>query len=184
MSARIDNSKEVEVVVVARVAGKLLGRIASPFKPSVHLTILIKDLYSGIIGIDGQPDPTFRIKGFAAIKTNFYQNYVPSDLISIGGREIEIPIKTPDFMTPRTFAESLVKNAKNFTSHIVQYSAPIGLGGEYMTVGEYNSSSYVIGLLNSVEGGRRGYQYLIRDTLRDYQVPGIEAPIPAEYFTG
>jgi len=47
-----------------------------------------------------------------------------------------------------------------------------------MRAGEYNSSSYVAGLLRSV----MGYVPLI--STPGYQVPGWESPMPGHYFKG
>ena len=64
------------------------------------------------------------------------------------------------------------------------YSAPKRIGGAVMHTGEYNSSSYLIGLLNSVAGHSVNYATVIRSALRGYQIPGLENPIAPEYFTG
>ena len=159
-------------------------RIVSQLSPSLHLTLLIKDLYEGIIGIDGQPDGGFRISGFERIKSNFYTNTVPNHLLTHNNKmtvterlkysnpkDIEISIQSPNFITPREFKNSLIKNAKNFSGTIVPYSAPNNIGGDRMVTGQYNRSSYLIGLLNSVAGHGTGYDMVIRTALRGYQIP-------------
>ncbi len=197
MSAALDHSQEPTFTIVARVAGVAVGFIVSPLSPSLHLTLLIKDAYEGILGIDGQPDGNFRILGFERMVSNFYDNTVPTQLLTYNDtmpwerrvrysnpREIEINIVPPSFITPREFKKSLIRNAKNFSGMIIQYSTPRNIGGNHMNPRTYNSSSYLVGLLNSVAGEGRGYDTVIRNALKGYQVPGIDTPIPAGYFTG
>jgi hypothetical protein len=197
MSAAIDNSKEPEFTVIARIAAIVVGRIVSPLSPSLHLTLLIKDLYDGVTAIDGQPDGGFRIGGFERIKSNFYKNTIPNHLLTYNNqmtvaerlkysnpKDIEISIIPPKFITPRDFKDKLIRNAKNFSGVITPYSVPRNIGGDRMISGQYNSSSYLIGLLNSVAGDGIGYDIVIRTALRGYQVPGLDMPIPSGHFTG
>lgn len=176
-----------KIYLVARIAASPVGRMVSALgtgNPSLHVTLVIEDPYEGWIGIDGQPDPYFKIDGFLAIKSNFYEKGLPSKLIQ-NYPEIMLnspqtrSIEPPSFMSANAFGKQLVKNAKNFTQLIVPYSAPKNIGGNIMRPGEYNSSSYVAGLLKSVIGHVPEISWP-----GCYQTPGWENPIPSEYFTG
>jgi hypothetical protein len=196
MSAAIDNRNQPEFTVIARIAAIVVGRVVSPLSPSLHLTLLIKDSYDGVTAIDGQPDGGFRLGGFERIKSNFYKNTIPNHLLTYSNamtvaerlkysnpRDIEIPIIPPASIMPNEFKNNLIRNAKNFSGLIVPYSVPKNVGGDRMISGQYNSSSYLMGLLNSVAGYGVGYGMVIRTALKGYQIPGLEMPIPSEYFT-
>jgi hypothetical protein len=47
-----------------------------------------------------------------------------------------------------------------------------------MVEGEFNSSSYVAGLLKSVMG------YVPKLYIQEYQTPGWDSPIPSSYYKG
>ncbi len=187
--------QDPNVKLVARIAGGLFGSMVSPSKPSVHMVLLIQDLYSGFLGIDGQLDPTFVMHGYISLKTGFYDNVLPTRILPawpvkpnplnnfLGGgktivaRSLEIPIDPPPRMSSRDFAKRLITNAKGFNRFITPYSVPKNLGGSVMRPREYNSSSYLSGLLQSVMG------YVPKIYIDGYQTPGWENPIPREYFS-
>lgn len=187
--------QDPKVTLVARIAGGFFGSMVSPSRPSLHLVLLIQDLYSGFLGIDGQPDDAFKMQGYISLKTGFYDNVLPTRLLPewhlppnplnkmLGGgenivvRSLSIPIDPPARMSPKDFAEKLISNAKGFNRFVTPYSIPKKLGGAVMRPGEYNSSSYVSGLLQSVMG------YVPRISIDGYQTPGWETPIPRQYFS-
>ena len=158
-----------------------IGRIVSPTAPSLHFTVIIDDGYTGIFGIDGQPttERNFDLasdylinKNLMKIKTQFYRQEPPTGIV------IKINIDPPAGMSRQKFAQELVKRAYTFASYSSEYSFPVWLGGSTMDKGEYNSSSYVAGLLNSVMG------YVPKISTPGYQTPGWENPIPYHFFKG
>lgn len=171
---------EPTVTLYGRIAGKYFGYI-NLVHPSLHFTVIIDDGYSGIFGMDGQP--TFDValdlksdylinKNLMKIKTNFYRQEPPTGVV------IKINIDPPAGMNRQKFAQELVKRAYTFASYSSEYSFPAWLGGSKMDKGEYNSSSYVAGLLNSVMG------YVPKISTPGYQTPGWENPIPYHFFKG
>ncbi|TDR27809.1 hypothetical protein [Hydromonas duriensis] len=144
-----------------------IGGMVSPSKPSLHFTLMIEDLYFGIWGTDGQPSS----KVGGKLISNFYTDY-PKFIV------LRIDIKPPAGMTRDEFKKRLVANAYKFQSYSLDYSVPDNLGGSVMDPGEYNSSSYIAGLLNSVMG------YVPKIVTPGYQIPGWETPVPSSFFRG
>ena len=191
--AKLQHS-EPTVTLLGRIAGGHAGRvglIGGGYKKDLHFTLIIEDSYTGIFGFDGQPgiDPTskpsiiqtgvdtvfplagiIRAVGLIKIKTNYYRNTLPSDIL------INIKIDPPQGMASSMFASKLIAKACGFADYKIDYSAPSGIIGETMVRGEYNSSSYIAGLLNSIMG------YVPKINTPGYQAPGWESPIPSEYF--
>lgn len=146
------------------------GRINNK-TPSLHFTIVILSDYYGIIGIDGQPTGTERgLEKTMFLRTNFYRNTFPGEII------LKIKLTPSNGMSEEFFAQKLVKTAKNFKDYSVKYSLPDNLSGGKMLKGEYNSSSYISGLLNSVMG------HIPQIKTPGYQTPGWENPVPSSYF--
>ncbi|MBW8718591.1 MAG: hypothetical protein JF629_22890, partial [Variovorax paradoxus] len=81
-------------------------------------------------------------------------------------------------MSRQEFARQLVVNSQKFASYVSPYSAPKNILGSRMRPGEYNSSSYVAGLLKSVTG------YVPLVSVPGYLTPGWESPMPAHYYKG
>ena len=106
------------------------------------------------------------------IKSNFYKNTIPTGVVQ------QIAIEPPVDMDSEEFAQSLIRHAHNFASYTVDYSAPKHLGGDSMRTGEYNSSSYLAGLLISVMGHAPAL------VCPGYQTPGWENPLPSSLFKG
>lgn len=181
--AKIHHS-EPSIALVGRVAGGVIGaigRLGSGGKTDLHFTLVVSDAYSGIYAIDGQPtyDASFSLRNASKtldnmllIRTNIYRNELPKKI------KISLDIAPPKGMNRTVFAQKLVTNAHNFASYVVDYSAPDKLVGATMVQGEYNSSSYIAGLLNSVMG------YVPKIETPGYQTPGWDMPIPASYFKG
>jgi hypothetical protein len=168
--------------LVGRIAGGLAGYVGGVLSPDLHFTVIIEDANGKTTGIDGQPttDLNFStnvrnnpVKDFKMLRTNFYWNEMPS------GIKIKIPLEPPAGMSGFTFKQELMKKAYAFASYSLDYSLPKNINGRQMNRKEYNSSSYVAGLLNSV----MGYVPKI-STPGGYQTPGWETPIPASYFKG
>ena len=160
--------------VLGTVNGKKItiepGRINNK-TPSLHFTIIISDDYYGIIGIDGQPTGAERgLEKAMFLRTNFYHDTFPGEII------IKIKLSPPKGMSEDAFAQKLVKTAKNFKDYSVKYSLPENVSGGKMLEGEYNSSSYISGLLKSVMG------YIPQIQTPGYQTPGWENPVPSSYF--
>lgn len=106
------------------------------------------------------------------IKTKVYNNQFPEKTV------IEIVIDPPSGMSRTLFAQELARKACAFASYVLDYSFPKQLRQPVMIPGEFNSSSYMAGLLNSV----MGYVPVIKTP--GYQTPGWDTPIPASYFKG
>jgi len=110
-----------------RIAAAPLGRVSKP-DPSLHLSLVIDDAYSGITVIDGQPTyAEVGLQNALRIRTNIYANALPADVI------VKIPLDPPHSMSPETFAQELVKRATNFASYVSPYSFPINLRGDKCT---------------------------------------------------
>jgi hypothetical protein len=181
--ARIQHS-EPSITLMGRVAGGKMGYIGvigPGRKPDLHFALIISDAYSGIFGFDGQPtsDINFSIKNpkrtldnAKLIKTGFYRNTLPSDVV------FQLEIDPPTGMSKSVFAQNLVQKAYNFSSYVLDYSIPKNLVGSTMVEGEFNSSSYVAGLLKSVMG------YVPKLYIQEYQTPGWDSPIPSSYYKG
>jgi len=192
--AKLQHS-EPTVTLLGRIAADPIGKVGllgGGRKINLHFTLIIEDLYTGIFGFDGQPDidlttispsiiqagvylilPTVGIKhalGLIKIKTNYYRNTLPSDI------KISIKLDPPQGMAYSTFSSKIIAKACGFANYKIDYSAPSGIIGETMVKGEYNSSSYISGLLNSIMG------YVPKIDTPGYQAPGWESPIPPEYF--
>jgi hypothetical protein len=175
------NKSDPEVWLYGRIAAGVVGKIGEiDSGPSLHFTVMIFDEYSGIFGVDGQPTfnfgsikhPAEILDNVKLIRTNFYDNTIPKGVV------VKIKIKTPTAMNSQVFAQELKKRAHNFASFSLRYSAPKRLYGSTMLDGEYNSSSYVAGLLCSVMGS------VPEISTPGYQTPGWENPIPLSYFKG
>ncbi len=156
--------------IIPRLGFGSLGLLGGGRKEDLHFTLIVSDAYSGIFGFDGQPSLEKGSLGF--IRTEYYRNILPRGIL------VQIDIAPPDGMSQSLFAQKLVMHAYSFASHTLDYSAPERLIGSTMVAGEYNSSSFVSGLLNSVMG------YVPRIDVPGYQTPGWEMPIPASYFKG
>ncbi|KQW59257.1 hypothetical protein [Variovorax sp. Root411] len=155
-----------------RIAADPVGYVSWP-NPDLHFSIIIDDAYSGITVIDGQPS-FFEagMQNFGLIRSNRYTNSLP------GGVLVKIPLTPPQGMSRQEFARQLVVNSQKFASYVSPYSAPKNIRGSRMRPGEYNSSSYVAGLLRSVTG------YVPLVSVPGYQSPGWENPMPAHYYKG
>ena len=98
------------------------------------------------------------------------------------GVKVRIVLTPPQGMSKQQYAQEIKKKAHNFASYTVPYSVPKKLYGETMLDGEYNSGSYVSGLLQSIHGSaRRAVSFVTAD---GYVAPGWEKPIPSYYFKG
>ena len=185
---------EPTITLFGRVAAGFVGYVGllgSGGKKDLHFTLIIEDPYTGIFGFDGQPDmdpnvsPSAKdvILGVAApfygisralstikIKTNYYRDTLPDEVV------IKIKIDPPQGMAASVFASKLISKACGFANYKLEYSAPNGVIGATMVKGEYNSNSYMAGLLQSVMG------YVPVINTPGYQVPGWNSPIPPEYF--
>ncbi len=74
-----------------------------------------------------------------------------------------------------------MENANGFPAGVYTYSAPQYITGSTMAPGEYNSSSYMAGLLTSVAG----IEYIKSIKFpSDYKSPGWESVIPKSAFAG
>ena len=111
-------------------------------------------------------------QNFFSIKTNRYDHALPAEV------KLRIPLEPPSGMSRQEFAQKIIDRSQKFSSYVASYSFPKNLRESKMRSGEYNSSSYVAGLLRSV----MGYVPLI--STPGYQVPGWENPLPLHYFKG
>ena len=171
-AARAQHS-EPTVTLYARVAAGWLGKVSFPYPYDLHFSIVIDDAYSGIKVIDGQPTMMETgYQNFFLIKTNRYENALPAEV------KVRIPLEPPSGMSRQEFARKIIDRSQKFSSYVAPYSFPKNVRESKMRSGEYNSSSYVAGLLRSV----MGYVPLI--STPGYQSPGWENPLPLHYFKG
>ena len=138
-----------------------LGKVSFPDPYDLHFSIVIDDAYSGIKVIDGQPSMMEAgYQNFFLIKTNRYENALPAEV------KVRIPLEPPSGMSRQEFARKIIDRSQKFSSYVAPYSFPKNVRESKMRSGEYNSSSYVAGLLRSV----MGYVPLI--STPGYQSPG------------
>jgi hypothetical protein len=164
---------EPNVTLYGRIAAGTVGYISWPDPPDLHFSIVIDDAYDGITVLDGQPTLwEAGIRNMALIRTNRHENSTPS------GVRVRIPLRAPTGMTQQKFARQTVANSQKFVSYVAPYSAPKNIRGSRMRSGEYNSSSYVAGLLSSVMGRTPSI------STPGFQVPGRENPMPGHFFKG
>ncbi|MFH0134218.1 hypothetical protein ACGLHS_28685 [Variovorax sp. VaC1] len=172
-SASQAQHSEPTVTLYGRIAADLPGYISWPDPPSLHFSIVIDDAYSSIIVLDGQPTGMEAgIRNMALIKTNRYDNALP------GGAVVKIALQPPQGMSRQEFAHRLVINSQKFVSYVAPYALPQNIRGSRMRAGEYNSGSYVAGLLQSVMG------HVPTISAPGFQAPGWESPMPGHFFKG
>lgn len=160
--------------IIGRIAGKYAGYVGVPF-PDLHLTLLICNTEQGTIGIDGQPTGAEAgLSNMKKIRTNFYYNVEPTDVV------IAFDLKPSTTMTNEEVANRFIAAAQNFASYTESYSVPEGLTGESMRQGEYNSGSYLAGLVHSV----LGYVPKLDFYGKALQAPGWDMPLPDSCFKG
>jgi len=170
--ARAQHS-EPTITLYGRIAAGRLGYVSWPDPPDLHYSIVIDDAYDGITVLDGQPTALEAgIRNMALIRANTYKDALPHAPV------IRVRLHPPEGMSAQDFARKLVVNSQKFVSYVAPYSAPRNVRGSRMRPGEYNSSSYVAGLLQSVMG------YVPTVSAAGFQAPGWESPIPAHYFKG
>lgn len=163
------------VALLGRIAASPIGTIGRPH-PDLHFTLALFDTEWGNLCIDGQP--TYfeaGIKNRLLIRSNFYYESLPSQV------EIEQTLTPPSGMESDEFAKRLYQNAQSFASYTEDYSTPTPVRGPVMKSGEYNSNSYIAGLLHSVMGAIPNIGLVAQDGTV-YQAPGLETPIPDSYF--
>lgn len=170
--------------LVARVAARPAGWASklNQHGSSLHFTILLEDFRGyAVYGFDGQPDDIFQAPSKKLIVSNFYRNREPSGILF---RHFLVPPYIVGYARPigddrsaeERFADELANAAHNFFSSTEHYSFPANIVGRRMLNGEYNSSSFIAGLLNYVMG------YIPKVSAPGYQMPGWESPIPSHYF--
>lgn len=165
--------RPTKVILAARIAAVAAGYVTwfNGREPSLHLTILLKNYKDyWVYGLDGQPDRLMQAPSRKLIISNFYRNVMPSGILATK------PLAPPPRMSDEDFADALANAAHNFFGSTVNYSFPAKVTGRRMLFGEYNSSSFVAGLLRSV------YGYVPLISFPGYAMPGWENPIPAHYF--
>lgn len=109
---------------------------------------------------------------FLSNQTIRYDNALPVEI------KVRIPLEPPSGMSRGEFAQKIIDRSQRFSSYVAPYSFPKNLRESAMRPGEYNSSSYVAGLLRSV----MGYVPLI--STPGFQSPGWENPLPLHYYKG
>jgi hypothetical protein len=155
-----------------RIAAAPAGKIGKP-NPSLHISLIIDDAYTGLTVIEGQPTMgEAGLRNILRIRTNIYADSLPDAVVA------KVALEVPSSMSPETFAQELVKRAINFSSYVSPYSFPPKLSGDRMNPGEYNSSSYLAALLKSVMG------YVPEFRAVGFQTPGWESPMPLHFFKG
>ena len=164
---------EPNFTLSGRIAAGGAGKVSWPDPPDLLFSLVITDAYSGITVIDGQPTMLEAgLRNLGLIKTNSYINALPSNVV------VRIPLQSPEGMSRQEFARRLIERSRNFSSYVAPYSLPRNIRGAQMRPGEYNSSSYLAGLLKSVMG------HVPLLSIPRYQVPGWETPMPGHFFKG
>jgi len=164
---------EPSVTLYGRIAASPVGYVSWPDPPDLHFSIVIDDAYSGVTVLDGQPSMwEAGLRNMALVKANRQESSIP------GGARVRIPLQPPPGMTRGEFARQIVVRSQRFVSYVAPYSAPKHIRGSRMRAGEYNSSSYVAGLLESVMG------YVPSISAPGFQTPGWETPMPGHFFKG
>lgn len=170
----VGSTRLTRVLLAGRIAADPMGYVSglNGRGTSLHFTILLENFreYS-VYGFDGQPDSVFQAPSKKLIVSNFYRNREPSNILF--RRALHSPYSG---MSDEQFADELANGAHNFFSSTAHYSFPANVVGRRMLQGEYNSSSFIAGLLHSVMG------YIPKVHFPGYQTPGWEDPIPAHYF--
>jgi len=164
---------EPSFMLYGRVAAGGAGNVSWPDPPDLHFSLVITDAYNGITVIDGQPtlmEAGFRNLGL--IQTNRYNNTLPDKVV------VRIPLPPPEQMSAQEFARKLIERSRNFSSYVAPYALPENIRGSRMRPGQYNSSSYIAGLLKSVIG------HVPVISTPNYQKPGWESPLPEHFFKG
>lgn len=163
--------------LLGRVAAAPLGKVGSPYD-DLHFTLAMFDTEWGTVCIDAQPTILEAgIRNAKLIRSNFYYNELPTQI------EIENTLEVPFGMEPEELARKLYQNAQNFASYTESYSFPPQFSGSNMKPGEYNSNSYLAGLLHSVLGVVPPLNTRAQNG-KQYQAPGYETPIPDSFFKG
>jgi len=185
-SERRPSFPDLEVVVPLR-SGKprvaLLGRVAADYfgyvtvpHTALHFTLVMFDTEWGTVCVDGQPTrPKVGGDIELLIQSNFYYNELPTKI------EIENSLEPPPNMDIDEFVSRLYANAQNFASYTENYSLPMLLFGSRLWPKEYNSNSYMAGLLNSVMGSTPALNLHSQDG-KEYVAPGWTTPIPDSCF--
>jgi hypothetical protein len=164
---------EPTVTLYGRIAAGPVGYVSWPDPPDLHFSIIIDDAYSGITVLDGQPTMwEAGVRNMAFIRTNRYDNSTPS------GVQVRIELQPPPSLSRREFSQQIIARSQKFASYVAPYSVPKNIRGSRMRPGEYNSSSYVAGLLGSVMG------QVPSISVPGFQTPGWENPMPAHFFKG
>jgi hypothetical protein len=164
---------EPTVTLYGRIAAGPVGYVSWPDPPDLHFSIIIDDAYSGITVLDGQPTMwEAGVRNMALIRTNRYDNSTPS------GVQVRIELQPPPGLSRREFSQQIIARSQKFASYVAPYSVPKNIRGSRMRPGEYNSSSYVAGLLGSVMG------QVPSISVPGFQTPGWENPMPAHFFKG
>ncbi|KQX34543.1 hypothetical protein ASD05_25115 [Variovorax sp. Root434] len=102
-----------------RIAAGGVGQVSWPDPPDLHFSLVITDAYNGITVIDGQPSMMEAgFKNLGLIKTNSYNNALPSDVV------VRISLQPPGGMSRQEFARKLIERSRNFSSYVVPYSLP------------------------------------------------------------
>jgi Family of unknown function (DUF6402) len=162
--------------IVGRQAGLIFGAlgILGNMYADLHLTLLIIE-DDNIFGIDGQPTAfEAGLSNFKLIKVNYYNNILPDNIVK------EFYITPPDGMLSEEFSQKLKAHAAAFASYTVNYSVPKNVVSATMRDGEYNSGSFLAGLLHSV----MGYVPDLNLSSIPWNAPGWDNPIPDSYFKG
>ena len=166
LQTRMCGSGSTKVEIQGNVAGGDLGNRTDP--RSLHLSVSISDGYAGLTVLNGQP----RGPGwFCMLCLNSEATAAAHGPIVWGPHALAIPAG----MTSTSFANALVGATNQYANYLVPYSMP-SLPSGAMNSWQFNSNSWVAGLLYSVTGGIPAY------TFAPDQAPGYANPVPSWTF--
>jgi len=172
-SVALAQHSEPTVTLYGRIAAGAAGYVSWPDPPDLHFSIVIDDAYSGITVLDGQPTLwEAGVRNMALIRANRHENSTPS------GVRVRVELHPPQGMSRTEFAHQIIVRSQKFASYVAPYPARKNIRGSRMRPGEYNSSSYVAGLLGSVMG------QVPSVSTPGFQAPGWEDPMPSHFFKG
>ena len=163
------------VTLIGRIAADYFGYVTVPHS-ALHFTLAMFDTEWGTVCVDGQPtSPKIGGDIELLIQSHFYYNELPTKVL------IEIPLEAPPGMETDEFVNRLYAHAQNFASYTESYSLPMLLFGSRLWPKEYNSNSYMAGLLNSVMGLVPVLNLHSQDG-NEYVAPGWTTPLPDSCF--
>ncbi len=126
---------EPTFTLYGRVAADPIGRIGRPY-PSLHVSLVIDDAYTGITVIDGQPTMVEAGVGNALrIRTNVYANALPAKPV------MKTTLNPPEQMSRQEFAQALLR-----ALYLLLFIAAMAVVGYYALYAAFIVNVMIFGL--------------------------------------